>query len=77
MRPYGWNRDGTLIRDEADTIRGWAEHILAGGKVKPLVAQLNDAGIPTAQGGREWYASTVRAIEQRSVALSGRRGSPT
>ncbi len=70
MRPYGWNRDGSLIRDEADTIRGWADHILAGGKVKPLVAQLNDAGIPTAQGKRWSSRSITRAlINPRMVGL--------
>lgn len=70
MRPYGWNRDGTLIRDEADAVRGWAEHILAGGKVKPLVAQLNDAGIPTSQGGRWSSRSITRAlINPRMVGM--------
>ena len=70
MRPYGWNRDGTTVRDEADTIRGWADHILAGGKVKPLVAQLNDAGIPTAQGKRWSSRSITRAlINPRMVGM--------
>ena len=38
----------------------------AGSSYRQVARALNDAGIPTAQGGREWYASTVRAIEQRS-----------
>ena len=38
----------------------------AGSSYRQVAKALNDAGIPTAQGGREWYASTVRAIEQRA-----------
>ncbi len=40
----------------------------SGSSYRRIAAALNDAGIPTAQGGREWYASTVRAIEQRGSA---------
>ena len=39
----------------------------SGSSYRQVARALNDAGIPTAQGGREWYASTVRAIEQRSA----------
>ena len=39
----------------------------SGSSYRQVAKALNDAGIPTAQGGREWYASTVRAIHQRSA----------
>lgn len=39
----------------------------SGSSYRQVARALNDAGIPTAQGGREWYASTVRAIAQRSA----------
>ena len=39
----------------------------AGSSYRQVAAALNAEGVPTAQGGREWYASTVRAIEQRSA----------
>lgn len=40
----------------------------SGASYRRIAATLNEGGIPTAQGGREWYASTVRAIEQRGAA---------
>ena len=39
----------------------------SGSSYRQVARALNDAAIPTAQGGREWYASTVRAIHQRSA----------
>ena len=39
----------------------------AGASYRQVAAALNSEGVSTAQGGREWYASTVRAIEQRSA----------
>lgn len=40
----------------------------SGASYRQIAGTLNAEGIPTAQGGREWYASTVRAIEQRGAA---------
>lgn len=37
----------------------------AGSSYRQVAAALNAEGVPTAQGGREWYASTVRAIAAR------------
>lgn len=37
----------------------------SGDSYRRIAETLNRAGVPTAQGGREWYASTVRAIEGR------------
>ena len=33
-----------------------------------IAKTLNDAHVPTAQGGQRWYASTIRAIVTRSAA---------
>ena len=35
---------------------------------------LNDEGVPTAQGGRCWYAATVRAVERGQDAAALREG---
>lgn len=33
-----------------------------GQSLRAIASELNKRGIPTSQGGREWYASTVRAV---------------
>ena len=38
-----------------------AEH-RAGQSLSAIARTLNDEGVPTAQGGARWYASTVRAV---------------
>ena len=47
------------------------ERILAdrldGRSYRAIAEALNAEGVPTAQGGREWYAATVRAVEQRAA----------
>ena len=30
--------------------------------LEAIARRLNDEGVPTAQGGKRWYASTVRAV---------------
>jgi hypothetical protein len=30
--------------------------------LEAIARKLNDEGVPTAQGGKRWYAATVRAI---------------
>ena len=37
----------------------------SGASLRKVADALNDAGVPTAQGGRQWYPATVRKIEQR------------
>jgi hypothetical protein len=39
---------------------------VAGGTWSGIARELNDDGVPTAQGGRRWYPATVRY-----VALAG------
>lgn len=53
-------RPTTVTRDAVAIIAAMRG---AGSSLRAVAAALNDAGVPTAQGGREWYASTVRAIE--------------
>jgi DNA invertase Pin-like site-specific DNA recombinase len=37
-----------------------------GDSYRKIAADLNEAGVPTAQGGREWYAATVRHVLLRT-----------
>jgi hypothetical protein len=37
-----------------------------GDSFRKITARLNLAGVPTAQGGREWYAATVRQVLLRT-----------
>jgi Recombinase len=39
----------------------------AGKGYSQIARELQAAGVPTAQGGREWYASTVRAAHLRAT----------
>lgn len=40
----------------------------AGRSYRAIAEALNAGGIPTAQGGKAWHASTVRAVERRVAA---------
>jgi DNA invertase Pin-like site-specific DNA recombinase len=42
----------------------------AGGTIAGIARDLTASGVPTAQGGKRWYASTVAAV-LRSAALNG------
>jgi len=54
-------RPTTVTRDAVAIITAMRG---AGSSLREVAGALNSAGVPTAQGGREWYASTVRAIER-------------
>jgi hypothetical protein len=43
----------------------------AGTSYRRIAAELQAAGVPTAQGGREWRASTVRAAYLRATQAPG------
>ncbi|MFI0452473.1 recombinase family protein [Actinomadura sp. 6N118] len=68
--PYGYDADMQIVPEEADRIRAWVKHILAGGSLGQLVRSLNAEGVPTPRGGRTWWPATVRSI-LRSPALTG------
>lgn len=43
----------------------------AGDSLRKIAAALNDDGVPTAQGGSRWYASTVKAVlDSRPIVRS-------
>lgn len=61
-RGYGLEADGKTLRaDEAERIRAWATHVLAGGSIRSLAAQLNTVGIPTVRG-TAWRPKVIRTI---------------
>jgi hypothetical protein len=37
-----------------------------GDSYRKIAADLNESAVPTAQGGREWYAATVRHVLLRA-----------
>ena len=37
-----------------------------GDSLRAIAADLNTSGVPTAQGGRQWYAATVRHVLLRT-----------
>ncbi|MDG4821267.1 recombinase family protein [Asanoa sp. WMMD1127] len=59
-RGYGITADGTgVVEDEAERIREWAEHVMAGGALETLARRLNDAGQRT-PAGATWRANVIR-----------------
>jgi len=61
-RGYGLGADGrTLVQEEADRIRAWAGHILAGGSLRSIATELNAAGVPTVRG-TAWRGEVIRKI---------------
>lgn len=61
-RPYGLEPDAKTIReDEAARIRAWARHVLAGGSLRSIARELNEAEVPTVNGS-PWRGEVVRKI---------------
>lgn len=61
-RGYGIAKGGRdLVPDEADQIREWAKHVLAGGTLAGLAAGLNKKGVPS-PGGGEWRPWVIRRV---------------
>jgi DNA invertase Pin-like site-specific DNA recombinase len=52
-------RPGEVPADVLETIRAARE---AGGSYRRIADDLNASEVPTAHGGRRWYASTVRGV---------------
>jgi site-specific DNA recombinase len=58
-RPYGYAEDGiAIVEAEAAVIREIADRIVAGASLNHIVRDLNQRGIPTAEG-KKWYKPTV------------------
>lgn len=61
-RAYGLTKSGRKVRKkEAERIKQWAAHVLAGGSVLGIAKQLNAEGVPS-PGGAAWRSTTVRRI---------------
>lgn len=61
-RPYGLEKDAKTIREaEAEHIRGWARHVLAGGSLRSIATKLATDGVPSVSGAA-WRGEVVRKI---------------
>jgi DNA invertase Pin-like site-specific DNA recombinase len=70
-------RGGRLGRPSglpADVVARIRRERAAGVSLGKLAAGLNADGVPTGQGGAQWYASTVRGVLERSEAEGGADG---
>jgi hypothetical protein len=57
-------RPVTLSEDTTATIR----HLKAEGlSLRRIAEEMNSRHVPTAQNGRQWHASTIRSVLQRSL----------
>jgi site-specific DNA recombinase len=71
-RAYGYETNKRTIRaEEAEVIRDLARRVLAGDSLNTLAKELNERGIPTAQG-KKWSPPTIRRMLM-SARLSGQR----
>ncbi|HZE04241.1 MAG TPA: recombinase family protein [Solirubrobacteraceae bacterium] len=71
-RPYGYESDKVTVRPaEAAVIVDCARRLLAGEPLRSIVGDLNERGIPAAQGGK-WSASSLRRM-LASPRISGQR----
>lgn len=60
-RMYGWTRDGTILPDEADTIRWMAAEITSGGSLNGLANEAHARGI-LSSNGNTWTATAIRRL---------------
>lgn len=60
-----FGRKPTLDDELVATMIGWK---LSGQNLSAIARRLNDDGVPTAHGGRQWYASTVKAALSSATA---------
>jgi hypothetical protein len=67
--PTKRGRPRVLSSALVDHIRGERE---AGRSLRQIATDLNDRRVPTAQGGAQWWPSTVRAVLGRSSGLASR-----
>lgn len=63
VRPFGFEPDGVTIKlGEAAEIAKATEAILSGVKLRGVVRELNQRGVPTASGKTTWTASALRDV---------------
>ncbi|KJL26202.1 hypothetical protein RL72_01137 [Microbacterium azadirachtae] len=64
-RPYGFEFDGTTIREEEAEIIRWASRqLLEGRSIRALVHELNERGVPSTSG-KEWKTNALRGVVLR------------
>lgn len=64
-------RLGRRSNVEPDTL-ATIRTLRAGGRGYHAIARiLNDGNVPTAQGGKRWYAATVKNVHERDASLGG------
>lgn len=64
-RAYGYAADGvTIVEHEAAIIREIAKRLIAGETVRAILADLNERGVPTAEG-KKWYKPTLINMMKR------------
>lgn len=61
VRLTGYATDGTVIPDEAATVRAMFDRFAAGDSLKGIAGWLTEHGVPT-RGGGSWHFSTIRTI---------------
>jgi hypothetical protein len=64
--PAKRGRPRILPPDVVDHIR--VEREAGGRTLREIARDLNERGVPTAHGGRQWWPSTVRTVLRRSAA---------
>jgi hypothetical protein len=69
LPPAKRGRPRVLSSELVDHIRGERE---AGRTLRQIATDLNERRVPTAQGGAQWWPSTVRAVLGRSGRLASR-----
>ena len=61
--PFGWLRDRVTEDPVAGpAIRRAADVVLAGGSLRSIARQWDEAGIPTPNGGKQWGATAIKGI---------------
>lgn len=60
-RMYGWTRQGELIPEEAERIRGWAQRVLGGTTLHQLMLECQHADVRTSRGN-VWRAEALRQL---------------
>ena len=70
-RCYGYEKDGTIIPDEAKHVRWMADQYIGGMPFRQIAKQLNSKGVTTSKGN-EWSPGSVNQL-LRSPRLGGYR----
>lgn len=75
FRPYGYDRDMTIVEAEAAVIRDVAARIIAGESVRSIAASLNDRGVPPMRA-EKWRNPAVKSIVRKATVAGLRSYTP-